>query len=66
MLNALPDTLEDPDRMEDLGREVFCIGRVGETENIGVEDELRTDACAEGVAVDADDPGQRAAVWVKG
>ena len=65
VLHPFPDPLVDPPRVEDPLRQGFVIVGRGETEDVGVEDELRPLPAAEGVPVDADDAGQRAAVGVE-
>ena len=66
MLDAFPDTLKDPQGMEYLRGELADAKRVCKAEHVRVEDELGAHACAEGVAVDPDDAGERAAVRVQG
>ena len=66
VLHPLAHPFVDPPRMEDpRGQGLVVVGR-RKAEDVGVEDELRPLAAAEGVAVDADDPRQGAAVGVEG
>jgi len=66
VLHAFADALVDPPGVEDPLREGAVVVRRGETEDIGVEDQLGPHARAEGVAVDAHDAGEGAAVGIQG
>ena len=66
VLDPLDHPFEDPPRMEQPRRQRLVVEGRGEAEDVGVEDQLRAATGAEGVAVDADDAGQRAAVGIEG
>ena len=66
VLDPFHDPFVDPARVQQARRQRLVVERVGEAEDVGIEDQLGPHAGAERVAVDADDAGQRPAVGIQG
>ena len=66
MLDTSAHSVEHPLWMKKPRRKLFVVIGRGKTEDVRVEDELGSDACARGVSIDADDSGQRPAIGVEG
>src|SRR6185369_7077355 len=65
MFHPFDDPCEEPPRMQVPFRQRLVVDRVGKAQYIGVEDQLRSLAGAERIAVDPYDAGQRPAVRIE-
>ena len=65
MFDAFPHALINPSRMQDAGRQLLFVERRGKAKHICVKNQFGSQACAEGIAVDADNAGERPSVRIE-